>query len=345
MRGSSAYKALSESVSSLLDEQLNGFVASQLRKPAIAQTASKTTLLMSEASEGCTCLLRKWPDQIKRIRALVNQPIPTDLRKQTWKIVFSNPALRRTYAEQAAANRLDTVAIDDLKITQRCEAVLANEPTFSALVRPAVVAVMKTVLSYRQVKFADLQDVDYYLIVPFLQLFGDEIAASASKAGRSDSDVVVDVIEVFFRFLELHTGRLMPERDSVTIIASALVHVRAVDPGLASELSKAFPDGDLAKQLAPIVHPMITRLFLGGFSLETACFLWDQFAIGLTATKYDFIPSYLAAVIIILKDELTLCKSVSLQKCVINMIRNTYNRHRRCSRSSRSTACISPSER
>ena len=163
VRGSGAYKALADIVSSLLDDQLNGFVASQLRQPAIAQTASKTTLLMSEASEGCASLLRKWPDQIKRIRALVNQPMPTDLRRQAWRTVFSNPALRRAYTEQAAANRLDTVAIDDLKITQRCEAVLANEPTFSALVRPAVVAVMKTVLSYRQAKHADLQDVDYYL--------------------------------------------------------------------------------------------------------------------------------------------------------------------------------------
>ena len=310
VRGSGAYKALADTVSSLLDDQLNGFVASQLRQPAIAQAASKTTLLMSEASEGCASLLRKWPDQIKRIRALVNQPMPTDLRRQAWRTVFSNPALRRAYTEQAAANRLDTVAIDDLKITQRCEAVLANEPSFSALVRPAVVAVMKTVLSYRQAKHADLQDVDYYLIVPFLQLFGDEIAASASKAGRSDTDVVVDVVEVFFRFLELHTGRLMPERESIGIISTALGHVRAVDPGLASDLSKALPDGDVAKQLAPILHPIITRLFLGFVSLDTACFLWDQFAIGLTATKYDFIPSYLAAVVVILKDELSLCKSV-----------------------------------
>ena len=301
IKDNAAYKALLQSASTCLDEALSREVAQQLQ--AGTATASKSSLLVGAAAEACGALLRLWPDQIKRIRMLLNQAMPMELRRQAWAAVFANPKVRQDFVNStaSAASRL---AADDIRITQRCESLLSGTPALAAALSSSNTFVMKSALAFRQASSGALSDADYFLAAPLVLVFGPSQHLSSTEAAAA-----ADVASILQRFVDLHPLRGFTEAQLEGVFAAVLLHIKSADVALHAALETAL--GAVAKELAASCSGMLRTLFADTLSLECTCFVWDQHAIGLTSTKFDFVPFYAAAVFLSLRDVLAPCTTAA----------------------------------
>lgn len=314
-KSSAAYGELMKAVAVSLDDNLNAHVADMLR--GSHDKSTRSTLLLQETATCCAALFRKWPDQVKRIRSMLNQAMPVDMRREAWAIVLSNPSIRTQYLQQASVSKLDTVSVDDLKITQQCEAMLANEPALTPLLRPAVVAAMKTALSYRQMHLGKLSSDDYFLIIPLLYTFGatnEQRPSNPTKGFQPSTYGVEHIIEFHSKFLDLlrgtAAGAIATSDELPQLFAQVLSLVQASDSELISVLAKVLTGDTLPRQLALVLGDMVRRLLVGYLSLDAVCFVWDQQMIGFTTPRFAFLPHYIAAIFLLLRDELIICKTV-----------------------------------
>ncbi len=172
---------------------------------------------------------------------MVNNTIPKVMRRQVWAIVLSNTMMRQQYVKTVQQHRLDTVSVEDLKITQQCEAILGNSVTLAHLLKPALVALMKTSLSYKHTLTGKLSDHEYYLLVPLLHVLVYESSLGSQRGGDgSSSEPQADeIIEYYFKFVELFIGGGGAEENKMAaLFASVLSLIQTLDSPLISALGK-----------------------------------------------------------------------------------------------------------
>lgn len=213
VRDGSSYQNLVGKVSGVLDRNLNEDVTQTIIDPSNRHT--KTQLLLDGASTASIKLLQKWPDLRTKLYACLNRPLPNNLRKAVWKMFLANPIARRDYLEKALRNKRETISIQDAAIGQKCEAFLSSESTFYELAsHPAVLGVMKSSLSYRQLNTkstSTIVDTDYLLVLPFLKTL-----VSDSDMKQVDSEEIATFIEVYFTFMDSRPTLMKDSRSKVT---------------------------------------------------------------------------------------------------------------------------------
>ena len=213
VRDGSSYQNLVGKVSGVLDRNLNEDVTQTIIDPSNRHT--KTQLLLDGASTASIKLLQKWPDLRTKLYACLNRPLPNNLRKAVWKMFLANPIARRDYLEKALRNKRETISMQDAAIGQKCEAFLSSESTFHELAsHPAVLGVMKSSLSYRQVNTkstSTIVDTDYLLALPFLKTL-----VSDSDVKQVDSEEIATFIEVYFTFMDSRPTLMKDSRSKVT---------------------------------------------------------------------------------------------------------------------------------
>ena len=199
VRDGSTYKNLVERVSGVLDRNLNEEVSKTLINPSNKYT--KTQLLLEGASNTSIKLLQRWPDLRTKLYSCFNRPLPNSLREAVWKMCLANPLVRQDYLEKVSRAKRDTDSVQDAAIGQKCQAFLSSEPTFSEIAsHPAVIDVMKSALSYRQVvtkNASSIVDTDYLLALPFLK-----VLISDKNGYQVDSEEIASFIEFYFTFMD-----------------------------------------------------------------------------------------------------------------------------------------------
>lgn len=212
VRDGSTYKNLVERVSGVLDRNLNEEVTKTLINPSNKYT--KTQLLLEGASNTSTKLLQRWPDLKTKLYSCFNRPLPKSLRKAVWKICLANPLARQDYLEKVSRAKRDTDSVQDAAIGQKCQAFLSSESTFSEIAsHPAVIDVMKSVLSYRQVvtkNASSIVDTDYLLVLPFLK-----VLISDKNGYQVDSEEIASFAEVYFSFMDSRPPLMKDSRSKV----------------------------------------------------------------------------------------------------------------------------------
>lgn len=292
----------------------SSLAASGLAASGLADSNQRTQVLLREAAAGAAELMRRWPDQRKRLQCCLNQQLPAALRATAWSLCLHHPAATSKYVRQATAQRLDTVSKKDVLITQQAEAILAGAPTLQPLLQPSIrrqaVGAMKTVLSYRETLTGSLPpDADFYLLAPLLHVYVRELGAEASG---TDTAFVGDLVGRFFRWLEQRPPAATDAAARQKLVESAVVLLRMHDSALHQHLATVLKtDGGPAPALLRIFTPILERLFVGTLALDAVCFVWDQLIIGLTATHFQCLHFILVAVILLLRDNLMACEKVS----------------------------------
>lgn len=209
VRDGSSYRNLTGKVSRVLDQNLNEEVTQKVVDPSNKQT--KTELLLQEASSASFQLLQRWPALRTKLFACLNRPLPKDLRNAIWKMFLANPIVRQEYLEKTLRNKQETISAHDTAISQKCHAFLSLESASprELVSHPAVLAVMKSALSYRHVVMkhtSAMADTDYLLVLPFLKAL---VADDGDKP--VDAEEIAGFIEVYFTFMD---GRSPLMRDS-----------------------------------------------------------------------------------------------------------------------------------
>ena len=212
VRDGSSYKNLVGRVSGVLDRNLNEDVTETLIDPLNKQT--KAQLLLDGASNASIKLLQRWPDLRTKLYACLNRPLPGNLRKAVWKMCLANPMVRQEYLEKALRNKRETVSAHDAAIGQKCQAFLSSESSFGELAsHPAVLGVMKSALSYRQVitnNTSTIVDTDYLLVLPFLKVLVSDI-----NVNQIDSEEIAGFIEIYFTFMDSRPPLMKDSRSKV----------------------------------------------------------------------------------------------------------------------------------
>lgn len=212
VRDGSTYKNLVERVSGVLDRNLNEEVTKTLINPSNKYT--KTQLLLEGTSNTSTKLLQRWPDLKTKLYSCFNRPLPKSLRKAVWKMCLANPLVRQDYLEKVSRAKRDTDSVQDAAIGQKCQAFLSSESTFSEIAsHPAVIDVMKSVLSYRQVvtkNASSIVDTDYLLVLPFLK-----VLISDKNGCQVDSEEIASFAEVYFSFMDSRPPLMKDSRSKV----------------------------------------------------------------------------------------------------------------------------------
>ncbi|XP_027036979.1 uncharacterized protein LOC113665481 isoform X2 [Pocillopora damicornis] len=151
VRDSSSYQKLMATVSETLDRNLNEEVTQTIIDAS--NTRTKAELLLQESSKASISLLQRWPDLKTKLFACLNRPLPTELRRAVWNWFLANPIVRKEYLEKLSRNKQDTVSRHDAAIGQKCKAFLSSESSHFRLESyPALLNIMKTSISYRDVK-------------------------------------------------------------------------------------------------------------------------------------------------------------------------------------------------
>ncbi|XP_073256892.1 uncharacterized protein [Porites lutea] len=293
VRDGSSYRNLTGKVSRVLDQNLNEEVTQKVVDPSNKQT--KTELLLQEASSASIQLLQRWPALRTKLFACLNRPLPKDLRKAIWKMFLANPIVRQEYLEKALRNKQETISAHDTAISQKCHAFLSLESASprELVSHPAVLAVMKSALSYRHVVLkhtSAMADTDYLLVLPFLKAL---VADDGDKP--VDAEEIAGFIEAYFTFMDRRSPLMRDSRSKEFFSAQKQY---------GNKMTAALDAKD--KQLLSSLQ----RLLLPGFlSLDVVCYIWDQYILSMKLPSFDCIATFSTALLMLLRDQILKCRN------------------------------------
>jgi len=311
VRQSPAYIGLTTVISSSVDKTLGALVASEKDELGNSPTgANKVDRIMDQCGHAAAGLLAKWPDQISRLRACFNQPLPEALRREAWRILLANPPAA------LAIQRLDTkdlrVSHLEIEIAQRAELLLSTEPRFASLGGGAAhIYVMKSMLSWAQLLGPQVEENDFQLAIPFVYVY--------AKHQPEPSQRALNTIASLFQWVRTNwLPKVVAARAQNEAAASILTLFEARDLALYRGLKAGLQGaaGGAAGGLAELLRPMVESAFVGQLSIEVSVFIWDQAFLASTA-QLDAIKYYCAAVLICLKQMLLPCTTLAAMQHVV----------------------------
>ncbi|XP_025070637.1 uncharacterized protein LOC102373169 [Alligator sinensis] len=307
------YKAMMSQISTCLEEQLYSQVAHEMRDGD--HLRSKLSLILSHIRNGVMNLLEERPELKGKMHAFLNQPLPADFRRLTWRLYLSNPRVRRDYLSQVAANKAKSPK--DREIFLKSQALLSTEPIFQHLKDNEVAArCLRNVLSYYhklQGTATHLPDMEYFLLLPLLQ-----VALDPAAPNLSTDSISALLVEEFITFMNLRPRfvRLSFTQDAagtdVLGEVSSMLHeqdrdLTTVIQGIYSQAEET--QESLLRAVKHMLQPAISTLFVGYLSMDTLLYVWDQLIIGLDQPSYNCFPAFSAVFILLLRDYLKTCQS------------------------------------
>ncbi|KYO33787.1 uncharacterized protein LOC102563695 isoform X2 [Alligator mississippiensis] len=307
------YKAMISQISTCLEEQLYSQVAHEMRDGD--HLRSKLSLVSSHIRNGVMNLLEERPELKGKMHAFLNQPLPADFRRLTWRLYLSNPRVCRDYLSQVAANKAKSPK--DREIFLKSRALLSTEPTFQHLKDNEVAArCLRNVLSYYhklQGTATHLPDMEYFLLLPLLQ-----VALDPAAPNLSTDSISALLVEEFITFMNLRPRfmRLSFTQDAagtdVLGEVSSMLHeqdrdLTTVIKGIYSQAEET--QESLLRAVKHMLQPAISTLFVGYLSMDTLLYVWDQLIIGLDQPSYNCFPAFSAVFILLLRDYLKTCQS------------------------------------
>ena len=333
MQSGQPYQEISRIVSEALDSNINAAVAAAQSNTSsssslsssssnTAATGTKDELLLEEAARGITMLLQRWPDQHRCIYTCVNRALPIHLRSRVWSLMLAQPA-----PAPDATTR-------DVALVQRVETLLAARDTLVALRRVEIVQLI-VASACKAVKSgtpsSSMREGDLLLCIPLVFVFSRSPPWTSSGGGggggggggsRSGvgggSSLMLDSVSVniggcLAKLLENKPKALQHAEHYAQLVTSVLTLIQSTDPSLNAVIQTAFgaDEGGAKKSFGKMLYPLVESLFVGHVSMDVVCYLWDQMVIGLSAVKFDWLPYFVAAIVLSLKELLTPCKTVS----------------------------------
>ncbi|CAH1801165.1 unnamed protein product [Owenia fusiformis] len=324
-----AARQLAVKLNNTMETEVNKEVNQKLLDDSSAVT--KTDVLLEHSQEGAVSLLKKWPDLKMKLHVCLNRLLPMPLRQITWRLFLNNTKARRKYVDLLTSNPRMAISDLDLEISHKCEQLLNSEPTFQQF-KGSVGAfyAMKAVLSYYHSQLpsgSTLLDIDYMLMVPFMQVAGDNIPRREPGTDR----VVALLVEEFETFMESRPSYMLdgsqdrPDEMS-SFMSRVCQYLQLADPDTAKILSEALNKNKehmvetelsmnqlLVDQLTPLVQPLLRAFFTGYTSMEVVGFIWDQYMIGLDVPGFnnEYLPAIMATFLMLLRDSLKPCTNAS----------------------------------
>ena len=215
VRDSSSYQKLMATVSETLDRNLNEEVTQTIIDAS--NTRTKAELLLQESSKASISLLQRWPDLKTKLFACLNRPLPTELRRAVWNWFLANPIVRKEYLEKVSRNKQDTVSRHDAAIGQKCKAFLSSESSHFRLESyPALLNIMKTSISYRDVKVSStstIVDTDFLLAIPFVK-----VMVADTHVQLINAEEIASFVEVYFTFLDSRPSLMKDSKSKVIFL-------------------------------------------------------------------------------------------------------------------------------
>ncbi|GFO15113.1 hypothetical protein PoB_004161800, partial [Plakobranchus ocellatus] len=337
LEGGSTSKNLFSRVSSVMDQQLNDQVSKQLLDDY--PTDTRSDLIVEAAEEGVMSMLKRWPDMKSKLHVCFNQPLAQPVRQLAWHLYLSDPKVRKEYVDLLNQNPRLAISPQDLDISQRVEQMVLSETTFSEL-KGSIghFYAMKATLSYhhaRQQTKGRLNDIDYFLVVPFVLV----ASSSLSRRDPASGKVVALLVEEYLTFLSTRPGYIIDSgsqlhneemRGFVDKIATILEKDYSETANLISknyvparEKIVATEKGSravLVDGLIDLVRPMARTMLVGFLSFETLLYVWDQYIIGQDVPGFstEWLAVVMATLLGLLHDKLKNCKNPQDIETVLN---------------------------
>eukprot|EP01135_Chromosphaera_perkinsii_P009581 Nk52_evm31s1810 gene=Nk52_evmTU31s1810 len=325
-KNSKAFRDTAALMSKTLDSKLNEAISKKLVDQNDFTT--KTDLILQNSASGLIELLRRWPDQRKRLYCCFNQALPPSLRKEAWRLHLMDSKVNEIYTEKVKESPMETISPHDLMITEKCEALLNSSRLFNDLSKnPFLVKVMKTALSYRDA-VQELESYHYYLIVPLIFTYADEI----NLCEGASLEVIAQIVERFFMLLESRRPYMIKEANrtlyqtSRSVFAASIMSTlekkdfelyKHIHPILKKEGEEEDPPLSPSASLFKILEPFIKQLFTGYFQMDVVCYIWDQYLLGLKEQEYDFILYACISLLVILRNALLLSqRRIAIEHCI-----------------------------
>ncbi|XP_032236000.2 uncharacterized protein LOC5510899 [Nematostella vectensis] len=322
VKDGSRYTDVVAMVGRTVDRCVNEAILGELMSPHNDRT--KTQLLMDSTCDACVNILQKWPSLKPKLFSNLNRPLPPKLRKIIWKMFLDKPSINDDYILKKKSKSTQALQHESV-IKQRSEAFLLSEQKFQALsmeTKTYLVDVMtSSLVYYSQISSNQshtLGDTEYMLAIPFIEVFLSDMNIKKDQNGKELLQATAQFVEVFTNFMETRPLYL---KDSGSMeFHSALKQVgitmatllEQCDLQLATFLQKALAeDGSQTLQgcLSVLVRAYIRSMFVGYVSMDVLCYIWDQYVISIKYPKFQSIPTFAVALLLVLKTHLLACKN------------------------------------
>ncbi|KYO33790.1 uncharacterized protein LOC102563695 isoform X3 [Alligator mississippiensis] len=264
------YKAMISQISTCLEEQLYSQVAHEMRDGD--HLRSKLSLVSSHIRNGVMNLLEERPELKGKMHAFLNQPLPADFRRLTWRLYLSNP--------RVAARCLRNV----LSYYHKLQGTATHLPDMEYfLLLPLLQVALDPAAPNLSTDSISALLVEEFITFMNLRPRFMRLSFTQDAAG---TDVLGEVSSM------LHEQ----DRDLTTVIK-----------GIYSQAEET--QESLLRAVKHMLQPAISTLFVGYLSMDTLLYVWDQLIIGLDQPSYNCFPAFSAVFILLLRDYLKTCQS------------------------------------
>ena len=280
-----SYLTFEHKLAELIDQSLLDLVESE----ASLSSASPEEIIVKRAAEGVRELLKNSQGGASTLSLLLNQELPPSLRKEIWQMKLAHPEARRSYELRTSGRRANTISKADGDIATALETVFDSHFPSLAENNEGIFMAAKTVLSYLHVLQSDLEDYSYFLVLPFVIVYGtrlDDITCIVEgysalmkrkrprvrvlTAEPSEIDERLALAQKFSDGLEARVPGLYAHLAEMMSQLTADPTAESAIPGWADKLPL---------QMVIMVVPAIERLFVGTLNWDACLYAWDQFVI------------------------------------------------------------------
>jgi len=134
------------------------------------------------ASESILSLMKLIPESSRApLRLFLGRELPLPIRASTWQLFLADKMARTAYVEARNAQVTSTISGSDLKITDRCQALLKEHymrgawyTTDRLMAMKAVLSYYHTILNERAQGFVQIPEEAFWLVIPLVGVYEEE---------------------------------------------------------------------------------------------------------------------------------------------------------------------------
>ena len=316
-----SHKLFEHKLASLIDENLANAV--RAASASSATSASVEEIIVGRASVGIKELLKdSATSESSTLSLLLNRELPSQLRVQIWKMLLVKPDAKRTYETRAAAGRrANMISKIDADIASKLQTIFDVHFATAAGNQNLFMAA-KTVLSYMHVVRGDLQEFMYFLVLPFVLVYGASLSDVGSVVEGFSS--LLAMARPRMRVLTADPSEIAERSDLASLFCSELkLRTPVLYAHFSQTISAEFEDPAIDShgpiwadtfplKAASMIVPAVERLFVGILNWPSCLYVWDQCII---VGHRHLVIQFSVAICAILKAQLMRCTSlVALQR-------------------------------
>jgi hypothetical protein len=138
--------------------------------------------LNSLASDSILTLMHIIPESSRApLRLFLGRELPEPIRAPTWKLFLKDPMARAAYVETRNSQVTNTISSSDLRITDRCQALLKEQymggrwySTGRLMTMKAALSYYHTTLNERAKGYVHIPEEAYWLVIPLIAAYENE---------------------------------------------------------------------------------------------------------------------------------------------------------------------------